>query len=435
MEADRYFIRGRTYAGSDPSIQDALAGVYESSERPRCMCIPGGVEMYVAKHAEFVVKRMPDTGHLHHATCSSFEPEVGTSGRGELMGEAIIEHSPEQVEIRTDFPFSRVPGKALPRGEAVFDPAEVHAPRKRMSLRALLHYLYERAGFNRWYPAMHGRRGQGVLRHHLLMAAKHVLVKGETLEERLYVPEPWSLARKEEIGERRRQKLAVLLSPEDAVQFKMAILIGEYNGSEATQYGRRIVVKHMPDVSLYIDNKAWARVEKAYGPVLQARDADVVNKPRALMAALIYAKREHIYQVDMLNLMMVSDQWVPLDGLYELPLVERLQSEGRSFYKPLKYDAKTAAPFANALLLDCGGPPVPLHVVSAFAEAKERGAKEKAVASVGANAWVWHTDKPVPELPAAEGQRRWSAERPPVRDRRPSENSGDQQEPAGRVHA
>ena len=60
MEADRYFIRGRTYAGSDPSIQDALAGVYESSERPRCMCIPGGVEMYVAKHAEFVIKRMPD---------------------------------------------------------------------------------------------------------------------------------------------------------------------------------------------------------------------------------------------------------------------------------------------------------------------------------------------------------------------------------------
>jgi hypothetical protein len=39
------------------------------------MCVPGGVEMYVAKHAEFVIKRMPDTGGRHHVACPSFEPE------------------------------------------------------------------------------------------------------------------------------------------------------------------------------------------------------------------------------------------------------------------------------------------------------------------------------------------------------------------------
>jgi hypothetical protein len=40
-----------------------------------------------------------------------------------------------------------------------------------MSLRALLHFLYERAGFNRWYPAMEGRRNQGVLHKYLCEAA------------------------------------------------------------------------------------------------------------------------------------------------------------------------------------------------------------------------------------------------------------------------
>ena len=33
-----------------------------------------------------------------HPTCPSFEPEPGMSGLGELVGEAIIEHSPDQVE-------------------------------------------------------------------------------------------------------------------------------------------------------------------------------------------------------------------------------------------------------------------------------------------------------------------------------------------------
>jgi hypothetical protein len=37
---------------------------------------------------------------------------------GELMGESIIEHSPESVELRVDFPLARVLGKAFARGAA-----------------------------------------------------------------------------------------------------------------------------------------------------------------------------------------------------------------------------------------------------------------------------------------------------------------------------
>ena len=384
---------------ADPALQDGLARVYGSSERPRCMCVPGGVEMYIAKHAEYVIKRMPETGHQHHPTCPSFEPEPGTSGLGELLGEAIIEHSPDQVEVRTDFPLARMPGRSMPRGEAAADPAEVHAPRRRMSLRALLHFLYERAGFNRWYPAMEGRRNQGVLHKYLCEAAKGVLLKGVKLDERLYVPEPFRPELKAEIGERRRKKLALLLSPEDAVQFKMAILVGEYNDSEATGFGRRIIVRHMPDVALTIENKAWERVERSHGAMLQARNADVANKPRILLAALIYAKREHVYQVDTLSMMLATDQWIPLDGLHELPLIEALQREQRAFLKPLKYDARSAAAFPNVLLLDCGKVPLPLHVVSPFADAKERASKGRSIATASASTWVWYTDQEMPPLP------------------------------------
>lgn len=400
MDTAHYFIKGLTLAASDARLQDALARVYESSERPRCMCVPGGVEMYVAKHAEFVIKRMPDTGGRHHVACPSFEPEPGTSGLGELLGEAIVEHAPEQIEIRTAFPLARVAGRPMPLHAAAEDPAAVNAPRRRMSLRAVLHFLYERAGFNRWYPAMDGRRSQSVIRRYLLTAARGVIVKGGSLEERLFVPEQFRAAEADQIGERRRRRLSMLLSTESDVQFKMAILIGQLNGVEATAYGLRLTVKHMPDSPLYIDDKAWERAERAYGATLQALDADVDHKPRVLMAALIYAKREHIYQVDSLSLMLVTDQWIPLDGLYELPLIETLQREGRSFLKPLKFDAKTSAGFPNVLLLDAGSAPVPLHVCSPFLAAKERALKEKAVKACGRDAWLWRTDGPLPPLPA-----------------------------------
>jgi hypothetical protein len=156
VESARYFIKGRTFAALDERLQDALAVVHGTSERPRCMCVPGGVEMYVAQHAEFVIKRMPETGRLHHISCPSFEPEPGSSGLGELLGEAIVEHTPEQIELRTSFPLVRMMG-GRPKGAAATEelapgePNAINALQRRMSLRAVLHFLYDRAGFNRWY--------------------------------------------------------------------------------------------------------------------------------------------------------------------------------------------------------------------------------------------------------------------------------------------
>ena len=98
-------------------------------------------------------------------------------------------------------------------------------------------------------------------------------------------------------------------------------------------------------------------------------------------------------------MMLTTDQWVPLEGLHELPLIEALQRAQRAFIKPLKYDARTAVAFPNVLLLDCGKVPLPLHVVSPFADVKERALKEKAVAARGMSAWVWTTDKEMPPLP------------------------------------
>src|SRR5205823_5036029 len=110
-------------------------------------------------------------------------------------------------------------------------------------------------------------------------------------------PEPFNEARKTEIAERRRSKLAVLQSPEDDVQFKMALVLGEYQGSEASSFVRKVWIGHMPDAALFIEAKVWERIERVHEMLFKARGADTKTKLRMLMCALIYAKHEHIYQI------------------------------------------------------------------------------------------------------------------------------------------
>ena len=400
MDLQRFAIKGCVIGADDPQLQEALARVHDTLERPRCLCMPGGVEMYVARHRLFVVKRMPDSGSTHHPGCPSYEPEAQQSGLGELLGEAVLETESGQVELRVDFPWTRMIGHSVPRGEAQ-EMAEVGVPRRRMSLRALMHFLFERAGFNRWSPAMAGKRNQGVLRKYLLEAAEEITVKGVPLAERLYVPEPFSESGKAEAAQRRREKLAVLGQRDG--QTPLAVVIGEYKASEATAQGHRVWIRHMPDAPLLIAGRAWERIERVFAPLFEARDADIGHSVRLVMAALICARREHTYEIDSVSLVLTSEQWIPIEGVHELPLINALVAQQRRFIKPLRYDARSAAPFPNALLLDAGPSPVPLHVASQFMAPRERDAKEKAIRAEKTMVWTWRTDVPMADFPTRDG--------------------------------
>lgn len=393
MDIQRFSIQGRVLGIYDPQLQSALTQIHETPERPRCLCVPGGVEMYVAHHRQFVVKRMPETGSLHHPGCPSYEPGLQQSGLGELVGEAVLESELGTVELRVDFPWTRFVGRSVPRGEPQ-DAAEVDVPRRRMSLRALVHFLFERAGFNRWSPAMEGKRNQGVLHKYLQAAAQNVEIKGVGLANRLYVPEPFSEATKAAVAQRRREKLA-FLQPREG-QNPLAVVIGEFKASDVTPLGRRIWVKHMPDAPLLMAAKAWERVERVFASLLEARDADNGHKARLMVAALIRARREHTYEIDVASLMLTSEHWIPVEGVHELPLVQALIDQHRHFVKPLRYDAKHAASFPNALLLDAGAVPIPLHVVSAFLDPKEQAAKALILKNGDEKLWAWHTNEPMP---------------------------------------
>jgi hypothetical protein len=117
MEKQRFSIVGQVYDTQDARLQAALAQAHGSAERPRCLCVPEGVEMYIARHRQsFLIKRMPETGGRHHPACPAWEPEARQSGLGELMGEAIIENASGGLELRVGFPWVRVSNRSRTQG-------------------------------------------------------------------------------------------------------------------------------------------------------------------------------------------------------------------------------------------------------------------------------------------------------------------------------
>lgn len=361
------------------------------------MCVDGGVEMYISKHRTFVIKRMPGTGAQHHPSCESFEDEASHSGRGALLGSAIVPATDDFVDLRVDFPLARAAGrtsKAIPNGGT----ADVTSTPRRMSLQALLQFLFEQAGFNRWSPAMDGRRHQGVIQKYVYEAAAELRLKGEVLADRLYIPERFDEAMKEQISARRRERLSIL-SPSDGGGYEMALVVGELKDVIESSGAMRIRIRHMADAPLTMETKGWERLQRKFSWMFDLKASEVGDQIRVIMCLLVYAKQEHVLHVDTATCMLTSRNWIPLDAAFEVDVVGKLTEGKRRFLKPLRYDAGPSEAFPNFLLLDTGSVPTPLHVLSGFMSKAAFAAKEKAIALSDTAPWVWHTNAPMAPLP------------------------------------
>lgn len=90
-----------------------------------------------------------------------------------------------------------------------------------------------------------------------------------------------------------------------------------------------------------------------------------------------------MYQIDTASFMLITNSWIPIEGVYEADLIQALTEQRRRFVKPLRDDAHSAAAFPDVLLLDTGAKPTPLHLLSAAMDAKERAAKARAAKAQG----------------------------------------------------
>jgi hypothetical protein len=396
VDESRYLIGNMQVSSTDPRLQEILARAYDDPIRPRCLCVAKGVEMYIAKYGLYMLKRMPGTGKDHAAACDSFEPDLDSSGLGYHLGETVLAKDHDQLEVRADFALDRFEGRAIERGEPS-EATSVSSKRRALSILGLLHLVWDKAQFNRWTPAMRGKRHQGVIRKYLLEAAEKIVLKGMRLSERLFVPEPFKSEDADAIKHRREQAFSVMTLEEPSTKHKLMMVIGEIKSIEKITLGYKLVIKHMPDCPLMLDAKSGGKILHQFEHLFALRDMQ--EGIRLIAVLTVTMKGFADYRVDTMSIAMTADTWIPIENSFEKALADALVMAGRKFIKPLSFDAPSSVAFPNFLLLDAASEPIPLNIALPTANKTALKAKEDLISVSPPGSWVWRIETS-PQLPA-----------------------------------
>ena len=403
-----YEIVGRRFEIGTRGFAEAIADAHAAHQRPRCMCLGGydgrGVEMYVARLGEgYIVKRMPDTGSHHAPDCPSYEPPAEFSGLGQVLGSAIIEDpATGETTLKLDFPLTKIPGRStIPPTGGEGD--SVSSTGTKLSLRGLLHYLWDQAELTRWHPGFAGKRTWATVRRHLLHAAEHKLAHGDNLRARLYVPEPFSIEERDAINARRvAQWQTALPAPGKAQQ--LMLLIGEVKEIAPARYGFKAIVKHMPDQAFAIDEQLYRRLGRRFEAELALWGAS--DDIHMVMVATFGVSNAGVPAIHELCLMPVIRQWLPVGDGFEKQLLDKLVGERRAFVKGLQYNIGKGDRIASVALTDCEETAPMLFIVPAGLDeappSHQTGTPDLPV-------WMWHrSGEPVPSFPPARARSPYS---------------------------
>ena len=394
-----YLIGSNRFRADSPGFAEAVVTAHAAHHRPRCLCLLGGIEMYVARLGDgFIVKRMPNTGSQHAPDCPSYEPPPEFSGLGQVLGSAITEDpATGETTLKLGFSMSRIGGRSsIPATGSVSD--SVVSDGTRLSLRGLLHYLWDQAELTRWHPGFAGKRSWAIVRRHLQQAAENKIARGGALDARLYIPEVFSVEQRDAINARRIAQWAHAVASPGKPQHLM-LLIGEVKEIVPARYGFKAVIKHVPDQPFALDEQLYRRIGRRFERELSLWGAsDAIHM---MLIATFGLNHAGVPTIEELSLMPLTGQWLPIEDSFEQQLIGRLVRDGRTFVKGLRYNLPVAQLLASVILTDAGESPIALCIGPRGGDDEQMAAAMTDLASVnGSPAWVWRVAQgAMPPLP------------------------------------
>ncbi|POP54465.1 hypothetical protein C0068_01380 [Zhongshania marina] len=390
-EMTDYLFFGAAVSKIDDDFQDYLQRAHTESHHPLCLCKSPPVPMYVSRvNNSYILKRMPNKGSEHHPDCDSYEIPVGLSGRGLVQNRAIVEdHDSGLTSLKLAFPLSKLASSRDPVTASAGEKKTVHADPAKLSMRAYFEYLYEEAGLTRWSPKMKGKRNWHIVRHHLLQASQNKLSRRSPLAECTWVPEVFSVDKKDEIAGRRRRFLSGLKAEKGKTPF--ALMIGEIKAIETSRFGGKLIIKHMPDAPIYMAEDVFGRVNKAFAAEIALFEEDESIHLLAMMTFYLSASGNP--QVETITFITVDQNWLPFESLDERELLERLVSDRRYFIKSMRYNLSSTDVVAAAIITDTKPDPTAFYIVPMGATESFYDELDELCKSTGIPSSIWDANE------------------------------------------
>lgn len=394
----QFRIGDRTVQDEDPDLQNLLGEAHNRKLRPLCLCKEQPVPMYITHlDGQYVVKRMPLSGRNHDPACPSYEPPYELSGLGSLIGNAIQIDASGKSDLKLDFALTRRGTRASPSSPTETSEPAIRSETKKLSLRAMLHYLWEAGELTEWRSVWAGKRGWSRVRNSLLNAASHMTAKGGVLSDMLFIPEQYRPDDKDGISSRRAAALKDIQTSGSGPR-KLLLTITEVKEFEPARQGQKIVIRNLP-FPLMIEDGAWRRLEKRYEAELELwRSSEVFH---LMLIATFGISGAGVASVEELALMVVNENWIPFETADELRLLERLGAFRRKIVKGLRFNLTRAQPVVSVMLPEQKPAPVAMFIVPASADdAYEQALAEMIEATPEITPWIWRVaEGDIPGLP------------------------------------
>ncbi|WP_041679331.1 DUF1173 domain-containing protein [Rhizobium etli] len=394
----KFLIGSQTFDESSPNFQSQLERAYEQKLRPLCRCREASVPMYIARmDGQFLIKRMPLSGRDHDPGCPSYEPPYELSGLGPLIGNAIqIDAATGAAVLKLGFSLSKRGNRSASASSS--EPSEtVRSDPKKLSLKAVLHYLWETGELTAWTSLWAGRRGWSRIRSSLLNAARQMIVRGGPLSDILFVPEVFHQEDKDGISARRAAMLAGAQAAGSGPR-KLMMTVGEVKEFSSARDGQKILVRHLP-FPFMLDEGAWKQLNTRYETELELWGSN--KEFHLIVIATFGISGAGIASVDEVALMVVNENWIPFENIHEQRLLERLSGLKRKSVKGLRFDLSRDQPIASVTLPEARPAPVAMFIVPTKAdEDYEIALNEMIAARAEMTPWIWRVaDGEIPRLP------------------------------------
>ncbi len=390
-------LDGVKVPADDPHLQSTLSRAYQAKVRPLCSCKPSGVAMYIAKvSGQFLVKRMPDSGPDHDVQCESYDPPPELSGYGEVLGSAIREDAETGLTaLRFDFALQKTGGRPPPASsETEHDSAKAESTK--LTIRALLHYLWDQGKLTHWRPHWAGRRSWGTVYKQLQIALQGKQAKGSALADTVYIPAPYSPERRDSLIAAREVVLSRLRS--SGSERKLGILIGEVKSIETARFGFKLVLKQAPDFYFLVAEDLMKRIKNRFEAEVSLWGG--VDGTHLVAVATFGVASSGLAAIEEIALMVTNEHWVPFGDLNEKVLIDRLNEQRRCYIKSLRYNMKKNKPLATLELVDTD-PPTALFIHPGDAGDEYQAEFTELVSGSRLCHWSWDVTTPMPQIPPA----------------------------------
>jgi len=394
----QFLIGDQTFDEDAPELQARLERAYAQKLRPLCRCKNPPLPMYIARVDDlYFIKRMPLSGPGHDPACSSYQPPYELSGLGSLIGNAIHIDASGKAALKLEFALTKKGTRGAPASSSEASESALRNETKKLSLRAVLHYLWEAGELTEWRSSWSGKRGWGRVRTSLINAASQMTARGEPLSDILFVPEVFHQEDREGIASRRANALANALDAGHGPR-KLMVTVAEVKDFAVARSGQKIFVRHLP-FPFMIQGGTWRRLSARYETELELwRSSEDFH---LIMIATFGISAAGIASIEEIAMMVVNENWIPFESIHEQHLLERLSRLKRKSVKGLRFNLSREQPVVSITLPEQRPAPVAMFIVPISAgKDYELALNEMIAARPEMTPWIWRiAEGEMPPLP------------------------------------